>query len=209
MPRDGSVTRERLLDVAEALVLEQGFAATRVERIIADAAVAKGGFFHHFPSKSELARALVRRWADRDLAELEEALARVERLSSDPLQQVLLLVALFEEAAPQIMSAHSGCLYASFTYERGILDEGTSAIVEEASRTWRERLLAKLEDAAARYPPRLPVDLEALADQLLVVFEGAFVVSRTLDEPQVMAAQLRNYRSYLELLFGPSLQPGS
>ena len=56
---------------------------------------------------------------------------------------------------------------------------------------------------SAYFRSSVDVDLEALADQLLVVFEGAFVVARTLGEPDVMAAQLRQYRTYLELLFSP------
>ena len=34
-----------------------------------------------------------------------------------------------------------------------------------------------------------------------VVFEGAFILSRTLRKPQAVARQLAHYRNYLELLF--------
>jgi hypothetical protein len=34
-----------------------------------------------------------------------------------------------------------------------------------------------------------------------VLFEGAFVVSRSLKGPGVFSAQLRHYRTYLQLLF--------
>jgi len=202
--RDGRATRERLLDVSEELVLEQGFAATTVEAVIRGAGATKGGFFHHFSSKAALARALVQRWADRDRAELEAALARAERLSHDPLQQLLLLVGLFEESAPAILADHSGCLYASASYERGVLDAGTRDIVEDATRLWRTTLSAKLTEIVSRYPPRHAVELDAIADQLLVVFEGAFVLARTLGEPEIMASQLRQYRKYLELLLAPT-----
>jgi TetR/AcrR family transcriptional repressor of nem operon len=45
------------------------------------------------------------------------------------------------------------------------------------------------------------VHLDSLADMMTVVFEGAFILSRTLKEPQAFAEQLRHYRQYLELLF--------
>ena len=51
MPRDGTATRTRILDAAQALVLKQGYAGTSVDDVIAAAGTTKGGFFHHFPSK--------------------------------------------------------------------------------------------------------------------------------------------------------------
>ena len=45
------------------------------------------------------------------------------------------------------------------------------------------------------------IDPDALADQLLTVVEGAFVLSRALDDPGVVNRQLRQYRDHLELLF--------
>ena len=57
-PRKGSETRERILDVAEASVLEKGFAATSIEEVIAAVGITKSGFFYHFKDKNELAKAL-------------------------------------------------------------------------------------------------------------------------------------------------------
>jgi AcrR family transcriptional regulator len=54
-PRAGN-TRERLLGLAEAAVLEKGFAATSIEELIAGAGITKSGFFYHFKDKSELAK---------------------------------------------------------------------------------------------------------------------------------------------------------
>ena len=49
--------------------------------------------------------------------------------------------------------------------------------------------------------PARPGDTAGPADMPTVVFEGALVVSRSLDEPRVFADQLRHDRAYLELLF--------
>ena len=61
MARDGTATRIRLLDAAQGLVLERGFAGTSVDDVLSEAASTKGAFFHHFSSKAELGRALVER----------------------------------------------------------------------------------------------------------------------------------------------------
>ena len=41
-------TRSRILDIAEAAVLEKGFEATSIDEIVAGADISRGGFFFHF-----------------------------------------------------------------------------------------------------------------------------------------------------------------
>src|SRR5688500_14982039 len=62
----GEQTRERLLAIAEGMVLRQGFTATGIEAIIAEAGITKNGFFYHFRDKNELAKALLVRFMDHD-----------------------------------------------------------------------------------------------------------------------------------------------
>ena len=204
MSRDGTATRARILDAAQTLVLEQGFGGTSVDAVIQSAGTTKGGFFHHFRSKQELARALVERYAAEDMALLDDLFDRAEQLSRDPLQQLLLFVALQEELADELSSEDTGCLFASFAYERQLVDEVTREVIAHACRRWRERTRAKLDEVVALYPPRLEVDLDSLADEGLALFEGAYVLSRALGEPQILKGQLRHFRTYLELLFSPT-----
>ena len=88
MPRDGAPTRERILDTAERLVIENGFAATTVDQVIAESGTSKGSFFHHFESKLDLARSLVARYAAADIANLDDALAKARAQTDDPAEQV-------------------------------------------------------------------------------------------------------------------------
>ncbi|MEX0922486.1 MAG: TetR/AcrR family transcriptional regulator [Rhodovibrionaceae bacterium] len=201
MPRDGSATRSKIMDAAEALILKQGFSASAIDSVIAEAGITKGSFFYHFPNKAALARALVDRYAKLDLAHLEENMARAENLSRDPLQQLLIFIGLFIEAAESLTEPYPGCLFASFISEAGLFDEETLGVITDTYTAWRERLVEKLGRIAESHPPRQSVDLESLAEMLTVVFEGAFIVSKTQCEPEVVAEQLIHYRSYLELLF--------
>jgi TetR/AcrR family transcriptional regulator, transcriptional repressor for nem operon len=190
------------MDAAEALILENGFAGTSLDTILERTGVTKGAFFHHFPSKTALARALVERYAAADRALLEESLARAERLSRDPLQQLLVFVGLIEEVATAT-DPHPGCLFASYVYEAQLFDGETHAVMQRALLEWRDRLGAKLREVAAEYPPRLAVNLDVTADAMTAVLEGAFIISRLMREPGTVAGQLREYRNYLELLFTP------
>lgn len=60
---------------------------------------------------------------------------------------------------------------------------------------------AKIEGVLAQSMPRVPIDAESLADHFLVTFEGAFILSKTLDEPKLVAHQFEHFRNYLETLF--------
>src|SRR3970282_549251 len=97
MPRDASETKQRILDAAKAQVLERGFAATSVDDIQRAAGISRGTFFYHFPSKDDLARALIERHAEEDHELTESLMARAEKLATDPLQQALVFLALPEE----------------------------------------------------------------------------------------------------------------
>ncbi|MCZ6717925.1 MAG: hypothetical protein O6944_02050 [Gammaproteobacteria bacterium] len=68
-------------------------------------------------------------------------------------------------------------------------------------RYWRTHVAEKIQEVLAQYTPRVPVDAESLADHFLVTFEGAFIFSKTLDEPKLVAHQLEHVRNYLETLF--------
>jgi TetR/AcrR family transcriptional repressor of nem operon len=201
MPRDGTKTRERILDTAQRLVLQQGFAATSVEEVIDAAASSKGAFFHHFSTKNELARALVARYAAADIDHLESFMAAAESESDDPARQVIAFVRLFEEAADEIIAAQPSCLYVSFMYDRQLYEDGTTDLIVEAVDTWRRALVEKLEAGVQVHPPRSVVDLEALADHVFVTFEGAFILARTTGDGSHMRRQLAVLRQHLELLF--------
>ncbi len=201
MTSNRSDTHTRIMDAAESLILEKGFAGTSVDAIVADAGVTKGAFFHYFSTKTDLAHALVDRWVERDAEYLEETMGRAERLNRDPLQQLLLFVGLFEESMAALTEPYPGCLMASMLYEAELFDEATHARIRQSVLAWRKRIRAKLEDVTARYPPKLDVDLNVLSDQMWSMAEGAFILSKSMRDAGAVANQIRQYRNYLELLF--------
>ena len=56
MPKDGRLTKEKILDAAEALVLDHGYGATSIDQILEKTGITKGAFFYHFKSKAALAQ---------------------------------------------------------------------------------------------------------------------------------------------------------
>jgi TetR/AcrR family transcriptional repressor of nem operon len=200
--RDPEKTRERILDAAQALILDHGFGATTVDAVVNRAGITKGAFFHHFGSKSDLARALVERYALLDKQHLEEQMQRAAKLATDPLQQVLVLIALYEEEFASMAEPFPGCLFASYIYENKLFDETTIAVLRDSTLMWRRVAREMLERVAAVHPPKVPVDMESLADLFYALTEGSFIMTKTLGDKTLLARHTRHLRTYLELLFG-------
>jgi TetR/AcrR family transcriptional repressor of nem operon len=205
--RDGTATRQRILDAAQRIVLERGFAATSVDAVLEEAPATKGAFFHHFPSKNHLGRALLERYAAADERMLEDFMVAAEAESDDPAEQLVAFVRHFEQAAADLAPTQPGCLFVSFIYESQLAGDGDDDLIATSIRHWRARLLEKLEAAAELHPPAIAVDLPSLADQVFTTFEGGFILARAMHDHGHLPAQLAHLRHYLELLFGLSPKP--
>ena len=199
VPRDGTLTRTRILDAAEKLVEQNGFAATSVDQVLEAAATSKGAFFHHFTSKRALAQALVERYVDADLGLLRAGLDAVAEVA-DPVERVLAFVRHYERWADTLVSADSACLYIAVLTERDLLDEGTSAAVGRAITTWREEFAALLRPALRARGLSRRVSADELADHLFATFEGGYLMCRSLRSADPMRAQLRVFRQLLVAL---------
>jgi AcrR family transcriptional regulator len=196
--------RERILEIAEAAILEKGFTATSIEEIIAAAGITKSGFFYHFPDKAALAKALLVRYFDTERKILDDIFGRGQELADDPLQAFLIGLKLFAEAMYDLPNAHPGCLVATYCYQERMFDREIRDMMREGVLTWRERFLSLLRDIEAVYPARDQVNREALADMVNAVVEGGIVMSKALRDPKSLGDQVMLFRSYIKLLYSPA-----
>jgi len=75
VPTDVTV-RDRILDAAVELFAEQGYDAVSVTQIIHRVGITKGGFYHHFASKEQLLYEVYGDLISRQLAVMDEIVAR-------------------------------------------------------------------------------------------------------------------------------------
>lgn len=61
------VRRGAILDAAQRLFLAQGWDAVTIADVTGDAGISKGGFYHHFASKEELAAGLIERFTREEI----------------------------------------------------------------------------------------------------------------------------------------------
>lgn len=161
-PQDASpvAPRDRILQVAGRLFYSEGYRAVGIDRVIAEADVAKATFYKHFPSKDDLIVAWITLAEARSTAELppEDGPAPLTAYV-----QHMLAIAL----RPHCL----GCTY------QGTASEFADP-AHPAHAAAREVKLRVLETLATRARHQGTADPQALAEQVFLLLEGVWASVR-------------------------------
>jgi AcrR family transcriptional regulator len=198
----GERTRARLLDVAYDAIVHKGFAATSIDELVEAAGITKSGFFYHFRDKNDLARQLLERFLAEDNEILDTLEKRARALADDPLQSFLIFLNLYAEMMDEMPELHPGCLVATITYQEQMFDAAVREMNAESVLALRLRFANWLLEIAARHRPLYPVDLQAMADNVTVIVEGAIILSKALNDRGLMGRHTRLFRDHVKLVFG-------
>lgn len=194
-------TKERILSVAESIILQNGFSGTSIEDIIQNAAITKGGFFYHFSGKRDLARALIERYLEQDNRIFDELFAAADQQSDDPLEQMLDFLERFGAMVQNLDETHPGCLVAGFTYESQQFDEEIQELIKQGVLVWRKLFQLRLQRVSEQYTSATDVSLVALADMFTSSVEGGIILSRIFKNNDSLVQQVTLYREFLRLAF--------
>lgn len=203
MPKNGAVTKNKILETASTLILNNGYTGTSIDRLIQEVGITKGAFFYHFKSKNALAHALLEKHIRQGEEMIESWMGRAEKISRDPLQQLLIFVGQYIEFGDNLKEPYSGCLLASCCYQKEAFDDEVKKMCKDSFLSWRKKVGGKIRQVMEQYTPVRPIDPDSLADNMIAVLEGAFILSKSLNDPKIVAQQMSHYRDYLEDLFTP------
>jgi AcrR family transcriptional regulator len=157
--------RQQIVDTAYRLFKRDGFHATGIDRIIAEADVAKMTMYRHFPNKDGLIVAVLRQRAER----FERQLDRLAEQALTPEEKVS---AIFDWYGRWFRGpAFHGCLFAHAVAEFG----HPGHPVFEAATAQKEALRQRFADLMAE---RVSVERAAsLGSALLMLIEGATLMA--------------------------------
>jgi TetR/AcrR family transcriptional repressor of nem operon len=197
--------RERLLSAAFSLVRAKGYHATTVDDLCTAVGVTKGAFFHHFPSKEDLAVAAADHWS----AVTGELFAAAPYHALENARDRVLGYVDFRAAILQGAISEFTCLVGTMVQEvhdssPPIRDACARSIVGHAAT-----LEADIAEAlAASSSVGRKTDALGLALHTQAVLQGAFILAKATQNPAVAAASIAHLRAYLEHLFQTAPRPG-
>lgn len=189
-------TRRKLLDVAAAEVLENGFRATSLDNILVKAGVTKGALYYHFKNKKELGLAMI------DELYRSHATGRwVSGLnrSDDPVQD-LIDVLKAQRTSACASSVRCGCPVNNLAQEMASVDEDFRLRIEEIFKEWRSAISASLERGKANGFVKPNVDTRKAAIFITSLVEGAVGASKTARDPAILHSALETLELFIETL---------
>lgn len=169
MRRTAAETREHILEVAHELFYWHGIRAVGIDKVAAEAGIAPTTLYRIFAAKDDLIAAYVDRSHDNSVAKFTEA---ADKAGPDPKDQLLAMFdSLIEQMNPDEFRG-CACMMTLAEFPDPELPAHQKAI---ASKTWvRGRigeLTARIEGVE---------DPEKLADQLVLIWEGANASAQAL-----------------------------
>lgn len=174
-----SATRQKLLEVAEALFYDEGFHAVGLDRILAAVGISKQGFYRHFSSKEDLVVEVIY-WHDRWWREQCHRLIK-ERAGRHPRRQLDTFVELLIEVLGG--RGFRGCFFINAIAQF----PSASDPIHRAAVEAKDNIEALMRDLALCAGADDPA---AFARELAMIFEGAFA-TRSLRPAEEVIPVLR------------------
>ena len=199
----GKDTQKRIMDIAQAAILEKGFDATSIDEIVANAGITRSGFFYHFADKNALASALIERHIEIEDDLFNDLFDRAGELSDDPLQRMLIGLKLLAELVEDMPNGHPGCIVATAVYQDRLFNQAVRQANKRAVLGWRARFKTMFDEIEAVYPNKDQVATSHLADMVSSIIEGGIIMARAVEEPELTSQQILLLRSYVKLLYSP------
>lgn len=178
-------TRERIVEAADRLFYERGFAATSFADIAAALSLSRGNFYYHFKSKDEILDAVI---AHR-LARTQAMLAAWAAQDSAPAERILSFFRILIDNQAKIM-AH-GCPVGTLCNELAKLDhvaKGDAAEIFALFRHWLAEqfsLLGRADDA------------DALALHVLMRSQGVATLATAFRDEDVVRREVEDFCLWL------------
>lgn len=195
-----SDARERLLEAALELFSKRSYSSVGVAEIAARAGVQKGSFYYFFPSKEELALAVIdEHWAWQ--RGLWQSILDGDGTTLERLRGIFDAMAQLQSDALTGVGSVTGCLFGSLALEVGAISDAVRSRLQEIFAEQVAMIEAQL--SAAVHSGELAVaDPHAAAKSLVAQLEGLILLAKLFNDP----AQLDSmWASTLHLLGASTL----
>ena len=163
--RPSSDARTRLIETAERLFYREGIRAVGIDRIIAEANVAKMTLYNHFKSKDDLILAVLQYREEQVTSQFEEAMSRHREEGAKPVDAFFLAFKEWLESP-----GFRGCSFINAAVELADANHPGSKFAARHKRSFRGMLTKLIADAAGE-------KAAAAAPEISLLVEGAIVTA--------------------------------
>jgi TetR/AcrR family transcriptional repressor of nem operon len=181
-------TKQRLLDVGLAMLLEHGYHGLGVQALLDAARTPKGSFYHHFVDKEDFALQVIDQYMRGVHAGLDECLGDTSR---PPLGRVRRFFEMTQQAYKK--EGYLGCLLGGLGQELSGANELFRRKIEKCFMQIAERTSECLEEARERGEIPAGSDTRRMASLLVDCWEGAALRSRLRGNATPLTAMLDFY----------------
>lgn len=199
-------TKRKLVDAGMELMRAHGYNATTVDHICAAAGVTKGGFFHYFKSKDEIAKAALTHFAEGKVKDYEEA---PFRKLADPLDRVFGRMDYVEKASGGANHPTKGCLIGVFAQEMAFANPELRDACQGYFSKIADDFSKDLAEAKAAYAPKSKFDPKKLAMFYVSIVQGSMMLAKAAGNNEVFKANIEQLREHLQSVFGVERRPAS
>jgi len=187
--------RRKLIEATTALMLRQGFNATTLDEICAEAGVAKGSFFYHFENKDDIGQAVVKSWGEFGQALYGEAWKKPGK----PLEEIHRLFDIMEGITRR--PEPCVCLVGMLTQEMSGEHPGFRTSCARELDTWTEMFRSRLEAAKQQLETAADFDPGEVAWFLNSLWQGSALIGKARQSTEMIRANLKVARAYVDSLF--------
>ena len=178
-------TKQRLLDVGLAMLLEHGYHGLGIQALLEAARTPKGSFYHHFEDKEDFALQVIDQYMRHVHAGLDDCLGDKDR---PPLDRVRRFFELTGQSYKK--EGYLGCLMGGLGQELSGANEVFRRKIEKCFSEIAERTADCLEEARQRGDIPAGSDTRRMASLLVDCWEGAALRSRLRGNASPLSAML-------------------
>jgi TetR/AcrR family transcriptional regulator, transcriptional repressor for nem operon len=194
-------TRRKLVDAGVKLMRLQGFNATTVDDICEEAGVTKGGFFHYFKSKDDVAKAAALRFQEAKAQAFRDA---PFRQLADPLARVFGRLDFARESIGTDKRLTKGCLIGMFAQEMSFTHSELRKLCRDIFSQMARDFEADLAEAKAMHAPNSAFEPGKLAKLYVSIVQGSLILAKASGSNEVFYENIEQLRQHLKELFGKS-----
>ncbi|OYT91023.1 MAG: TetR family transcriptional regulator [Burkholderiales bacterium PBB3] len=193
---ESSATRDNILAVGQKLMAAKGFSAVGLNEILTSSGVPKGSFYHYFASKEAFGEALLDKYFNDYLAEMDRTFSQPGFSSA---QRLTTYLTQWQENQ-SFLDCQGKCLAVKLGAEVADLSEAMRLSLKRGTESIVSRLADALKAGVADGSLTIEGDPQQVALNIYQLWMGASLMAKIVRNYQPFEAAMEKTRQTLHLL---------